>query len=70
MPFFVVQAIWGRLNHTITLRKENWDGKSEGDVITNLIPKELIVQVLRVRSAWEFAPDTDQGERDLSRHVL
>jgi hypothetical protein len=36
---------------------------------TNLIPKELVVQVLGVRLAWEFAPDTNEGEWNLSRHV-
>ena len=43
--------------------------KLEGAVITNLIPEELIVQILRVAASWEFAPDTHQGERYLSRHV-
>jgi len=36
---------------------------------TYLIPKEFIIQVLGVRLAWEFAPDTNEGERDFSRHV-
>jgi hypothetical protein len=36
---------------------------------TNLVPEELIIQVLAVRIAREFTPDTDEGERDFSRHV-
>lgn len=41
----------------------------ERTAVTNLIPKEFIVQVLGVRLAWEFAPDANESERDLSRHV-
>jgi hypothetical protein len=36
---------------------------------TNLVPEELIIQVFTVRLAREFTPDTDEGERDFSRHV-
>ena len=34
----------------------------------NLIPEELIVQVLGVGLAWEFAPDPSEGEGDFRRH--
>jgi len=43
--------------------------ESERIAITSLVPEKLIVQVLSVRPAREFAPDADQGERNFSRHV-
>jgi len=42
--------------------------KLEGVAITNLIPEELIVQVLGVGLAWEFAPDPNEGKGDFRRH--